>query len=61
MAIGSYKDVAFADWMIESRRFYVRVPCEQVIGVTTEAGGPEADSLGEFFRLYLSEPCPYPV
>src|SRR5262245_46136188 len=58
---GPCLDVAFADWMIESWRFYLRVAGGEVVGVFAEGGGPKANSLVEFFRLYLSEPCPYPI
>jgi hypothetical protein len=58
---GPCREVAFGDWMIESWRFYARVRGDEVVGVSAEGGGPKASSLAEFFRLYLSEPCPYPV
>jgi hypothetical protein len=58
---GGCQDVAFADWMIESWRFYVRVRNGDVVGVSAEGGGPKANSLVGFFRSYLGEPCPYPV
>ncbi len=58
---GPYKDIAFADWMIESWRFYLRLQGGEVVAVFAEDGGPQAKSLSDFFRLYLAEPCPFPV
>ena len=58
---GPYRDIAFADFMIDSWRFYLRLRPDEAVSVYAEEGGPEAMSLSDFFTLYLSDPCPYPV
>ena len=58
---GEYRDIAFADFMIDSWRFYFRLRSDGAVSVYAQEGGPAATSLSDFFTLYLSDPCPYPV
>jgi len=58
---GEYRDIAFADFLIDSWRFYLRLRPNGAVSVYAEEDGPAATSLGDFFARYLSDPCPYPV
>jgi hypothetical protein len=58
---GEYRDIAFADFMIDSWRFFLRLRSNGAVSVYAEEGGPAATSLSDFFTRYLSDPCPYPV
>jgi len=54
---GAYCDVAFADFLIDSWRFYLQLRSSAALSVYSEGGGPEVASLEEFFSFHLSEPC----
>ena len=58
---GEYRDIAFADFLIDWWRFYLRLRPNGAVSVYAEEGGPATTSLRDLLTRYLSDPCPYPV